>query len=1185
MILRRLVIFGFKSFADKTEFRFADGITAVIGPNGGGKSNVVDAIRWVFGEQRATILRSAHMQDVIFSGTQGRQPLNFAEVTLTISNARGLLPIEYNEVAITRRIYRSGESEYLINRTPSRLKDIHDLFLDTGIASSAYTTIENAMINRILSDKAEDRRSLFEEGAGIGKYKERIRESQRKLDRTKQDLVRINDRAQEKERYVRVLARQVEKAKRYRCYRDDLQALEVGFENRRYCSLTEAMASRRKSLSVLTDSIEKLRSKAATAESGIEKNELDKIEKENAVQIAARDVADVSERIGSLDREVSVSRQSLTYLGENMERLEREIASLESRAAEKQELLSRIERSIIEGSRELEQHTSVVENAVKELAQSEESVRIQRLQADERSEEQLLLVHELGEKQRSLSTSQTNLDNCVERYERVEGDVRVLECRIEEHREAVEACTVLLKSVSESFRNHVQAREVLKDRVEKENDRYHELIEKEKHLEARIDTGKAQRSFLEGLNATFEGYSAGVKALLTENLGGTMGIVADLINVKNSSMVGVIERALGPALQTVVLRTDDDMRKAIDFLRSEKAGIARMVSLERLVSVVGEGETSEAAEAESLLGQVETERDCRVLARHLLRHVYVCESADAALALPAVFGGDTVMVSRDGVVSYANGTVVAGEKKTEQQGLLYRKQEIERLAEEVESLQQELEKVIHDKNLCVINRDEAKQALVEVDEKLNNGRQAQHEQETNIKHYESEIEDIRDRIDGLRAEEVARREDAESHKAAIADAEQGISGITGRRNELESLIQGAREVLADAESGNRKLAEKVRDLELEKHGLVNRIGQNKKSVEHLEGDLQSNAATGQQKIADRNSTTSDIMTTELNIVGLQEKLKRQTAKREKQNEVLAGVREDYNAMLALIDVERHALKSVQAEVGSLAGRKHEVEMEQVRDEEQRRAIRERIYETYEIDLDSPPEDVPMIEREDAEVTENIQVLKERLRRVGEVNMAAIPEFEQEKEELRQLTVQRDDLQTAVDELERAIKKLNREARSRFVETFDLVRKNFTEMFTALFEGGEATLSLEENMDPLEAPIHINARPAGKKMRGVTLLSGGERALTAISLLFALYMVKPSAYCILDELDAPLDDANVDRFVRILHRFSTKTQFIVITHNKRTMEAAGTLYGVTQQEAGVSTVASIQLHEVLALEAA
>lgn len=411
MILQKLSIFGFKSFADKTEIQFGTGMTAVVGPNGCGKSNVVDAIRWVFGEQKASMLRSANMNDVIFSGTQKRQPLNMAEVTLVIENNKGILPVEYREISITRRIYRSGESEYRINKVPCRLRDIHNLFLDTGIGSSAYTTIENTMINSILSDKAEERRTLFEEAAGIGKYKSRRKDSLRQLEKTRNDLLRINDKVQEADRQVRMLARHVEKARRYKSYFEDLKALEVSFENQRYMVLAKSMKERKASLAEFESRRETLRASIATSESRMEKMQLSALESEKELEIASRNVSEANEKIVRLDRDISVSIERLNNLKQNVERFELDAQTFDSQVEENSRLRTQIDKGIVERESIHQKNLERVHGATDELSRFDAQLQVRRDQADQLGRDQIELINQLGETRNVLSSQKTDQTN------------------------------------------------------------------------------------------------------------------------------------------------------------------------------------------------------------------------------------------------------------------------------------------------------------------------------------------------------------------------------------------------------------------------------------------------------------------------------------------------------------------------------------------------------------------------------------------------------------------------------------------------------------------------------------------------------------------------------------------------------------------------------------------------------
>jgi len=1189
MILRKLSIFGFKSFADKTELDFGSGMTAVIGPNGCGKSNVVDAIRWVFGEQKASILRSANMQEVIFSGTQKRAPLNMAEVTLLIENDKGILPVEYSEVAITRRIYRSGESEYRLNKVPCRLRDIQNIFLDTGVGSSAYTTIENKMIERILSDKAEERRLLFEEAAGVGKYKHARRESRAKLEKTRQDLLRINDLVGEADRQVRMLARHVEKAKRYKEYYDALKALETAFESKRYDALTGAIAERRAMLEEALSRRELLKASVASAESRLEKMQLEALEKENELGAASRGVAEVGEGIAAIDRDLSVAAERAGNLRAAVARLDGEAAQLDREADDASKLKAQIEKSVVEREALLRESSERAAGAGAELSAFDNRLSEKRREADEIGRSQIELINKLGEAKNKRSVASGALSAALDGKSRNEREIASLEARYEEYDDAAEACRRQLNEVNSANSGLMDARVALVERIETEEERYGGLVEKEKRLEAQISANKSQLKFLEGLDAAFEGYEAGVKALLTARLPGLRGIVADLISVSDDSLLPLVEKLAGGVIQTVVFDTDAQMEEAVEYLRRERVGAARVVSLERLHRQAANLHASRAfaglRDVRSLIKVADA--DCAVLADRLFGRFAIAADYVSAAGAVQKMGADCAAASlTDGTICYGDGSVAAGESKKESAGILQRKQQIEKLSVEIGVAERELTAILTEKDVCVIARDGAKAELIDVNEKINGGQRIQQEQQTTIRHYENEMQGIVVRVQAIAPEIEALTAKIEELTGSIAGIEAEVSIMEIRRGELAAQSETARNGVRAMEEERVTLADHLKNVELEVHGLTNRIGNDKRDIERLTGDIALFGQRKLSKIEERGRCLSEIS-------GLDESVSRMTAEltaaREKRAELEAArnvIREDYNGRLAEINDLRNETKGVNGELASVGELIHDGELKQANDEQERRRLRERMWESYELDIETLDRgSLAVIEEDDEAVTRNITMYKERIKHVGQVNMAALDDFETESERLKVLTAQRDDLQGAVDELERAISKLDKEARTQFIATFEQVQKNFMEMFTTLFEGGEASISLQEGVDPLEADININARPAGKKMRGVQLLSGGERALTAISLLFALYLVKPSAYCILDELDAPLDEANVARFVKVLGKFAEKTQFIVITHNKKTMEAADLLYGVTQQEFGVSTIVSVKFKEAGVLKAA
>ncbi len=1176
MILRRLSLFGFKSFAEKTELEFGAGMTAVIGPNGCGKSNVVDAIRWVLGEQKVSVLRSASMSDVIFSGTQNRQPLNMAEVTLTIENNKGILPIEYSEVAISRRIFRSGESEYRLNKVPCRLRDIHELFLNTGSGSSAYTTIERGMIDCILSDKAEERRILFEEASGIGKYKSRRKESLRQLEKTRQDLARINDKVQEADRQVRMLARHVEKAQRYKTYREDLKRLELGHWGRLFKQLGEALALRSKNIEESVAQREGLKAQIAAAESRIEKMHLLALEKEKDLEIAARNVSEANERIIRLDRDLSVAAERVKALHDTVGAIDRDVQVIDNQIDENSTLRVKMETCIVERESDHQQCSERMLAMKSEIEAFDGRLKVRRDETDSLSRAQIELINLIGDSKDALSSCKSALAAGLAQQERNRRELQSLRAREDECRESVEVRQKQLAAADEENRVLVQSRQALVARIDKEDERYQGLIEREKRLEAQEAASQSQLRFLEGLDAAFEGYEGGIKALLKAMPEGLMGSVADLIRVTDEASVAIIEKTLGAAVQTAVFDTEEHLRIAMARLQEEKSGSARMVALDRIAR--NAAQTAVTSSGTAMTTMVSASPGCEALTEYLFAGVMVAENGEQALEYSRTHDAAHRFVGRDGVICLGDGTVIAGQSKKEQPGLLARKIEMEKLTAFLERCAKEYAATIQEKEICIINRDEAKKALVEVDERLNRGQRFSQEQQAAIRHFDNEIEMIGEKVNTLLAEAGDLDAKVAGAELEIAAKDAGVAAQQGRLEVLEAQLEETRLTVRAMEDERRALADKLKNHELEVQGLRNRLSQDRQDVERLTKENARAFERKQQKLAEKQKAEAEVIAcADKAEAGRQE----QTAligQRTSLEAIRDTIREEYSGRLVEIDELRKSVKIEQTDFEELSNRVHAVEIEQTRDEQEQRRIRERIWEAYEIDLSAPAEELPVIAEDEAEVLAQIDMLRERLRRVGEVNMAAFEDYETESKRFNEMSAQRDDLQKAVDDLEHAIKKLDKEARAQFIATFELVQKHFTDMFTSLFEGGEASVSLEENVDPLEAAIKIDVRPAGKKMRGVQALSAGERALTAISLLFALYLVKPSAYCILDELDAPLDEANTGRFINVVRKFSANTQFIVITHNKRTMEASDMLYGVTQRESGVSTIVSVKFDD-------
>lgn len=1190
MYLSKLKIFGFKSFCDKLEVNLGQGVIAIVGPNGCGKSNIVDAIRWVFGEQKNSILRSDQMEDLIFSGTAKRQPLNMAEVSLVINNEDGMLPVEYPEVMITRRLYRSGESEYRLNKVPCRLKDINNLFFDTGMGANAYTTIEGKMIDKILSDKATERRLLFEEAAGISKYKRQRQESLRQLERTSSDLLRIHDKVEEVTRNVNILKRHVSKATRFKEYTTELKDLEVSYENHRYGEMRSKIDLIEKQLRDIERQKNDLVVRRDKECTGIEQKNLHLVQQEGSLQAAQEKVNSVSGQIVELEKNQSVTEEKIYHLQNTIQNLAKEIEFFSQRIVEAEQKHTDTEKTMLEQRTLLEEKEQESTKKSGELEAFLEQMQGARDESARANLSHIQILEQLAEKRNQSSEIKAEILHIKENVDNLKTERATLTKKLDEIEGEVRAARQKLESASQESSNLMDSREKLMQEIEDKENLYRAIVEEEKNLEAQMIATEEQLKFLESLNVTYEGYAAGTKAIIEakDTLPGIKGILADKIKIK-PQYIRAVESFLGNNAQTIIMENIKDSERALEFLEEGHLGRATLLALDRLAEKTFTELPAELLQETGVIARgadcVEIEPSLMPLVHHLLDYVLVVEDRATAERLAEKWASRRLwFVTLTGESHATSGFVTGGKTGKTEIGLISRKQTIEKLRSDCDTLKERFTRKRSEKERCVETRAEARTALVEADERLNRGRRVQHEQETHLKHLDQRIIRIHDRITEIDEEisgantRIAEREKTEEGIHAEMEA------MIADRGRIEQDIERIKQDLVEKDATRSGLQETVHLQELETTGLRNRIEQLTNDTARFSEEMSRSEEMKLEKQERMARSREELETIQQGLAGIKEKTGSIARERETLEAARDKEREQYTGMLNEIETMRKNEKAISGELEKLNDGFHNIEMGKVKYEGDMRSIRERIWEAYHVDLDSLPEEMPQVEWEADNVADRIDTLKERIRRVGQVNMAALDDYEEESKRLEELTVQRDDLTEAKESLEKAIKKLDRTARQQFLETFEKVQKNFKEVFVSLFGGGDAYVNLELDKDPLEANIEINARPTGKKMRGVGLLSGGERALTAIALLFSLYLTRPSPYCVMDEVDAPLDDANISRFANLLRNFSKKTQFVVITHNKVTMESSDILYGVTMQERGVSKLVSVRFDEAEAMAA-
>ncbi|MGH7741147.1 MAG: chromosome segregation protein SMC [Candidatus Eiseniibacteriota bacterium] len=1171
MFLYKLELQGFKSFVDKTELLFSDGITGVIGPNGCGKTNVSDAIRWVMGEQSAKQLRGDSMEDVIFNGAPSRKPLGLAEVHLTFKNDRGLLPTEFSEVTISRRVFRSGLSEYFLNKTPCRLKDIRDLFYGTGMGSHAYSVIERQMVDNILSDNTGHRRFLFEEASGITKYKSRKKEALAKLDATEVDLTRLNDIVFEIERELRSLARQVGKARRYQRLRDQVRDLDLLLTAGRVTALrlreSEAReqwqeeAVRREGITATLDSLE----------AALNDQKLALLEVERELTTAQGGLHDREEARTRAEHQVVLLRERAAGLAARADEDDAEAARMRERLADvvTREAQAEAQRGELRVSRDAAQ--THAEQCERVLVEMETEARRGRTAASEHKQQSLDLFSTEAEKRGACER--------LEERQRLLGERRTLaEARIAE---IAQRLAMLAQSGEEGERRVALLRTELDAARETCTSLDHEIARlsaEHAAISARLSAERQAAAAAESrlntlleLKRSFDGVSDGVKALLAkdERPEGLLGLVASAMEVPKR-YVDALEASLGEAAAFVLADGRASFERVVARLRSLDSGRATVLDLSALphgaLPELPAGVLGRASEL------VRCEAKFRPLVDRLLGAVAVVDSAADAERLALASEGGFRFVSLGGEV-WERGRVRAGSSRS-LGGLLHRETQIRELSGEIaeqalaiEALDGERGALESRRGAQLAAREQAEQALDAARTALETARREHEsaareaqwanaesdERRREIATIESELETIGRALQEARAEHAAYQLELESARARLADLDGTVAALESRRDQAALTAQAAREALLEV---SRQLGE-----------CESQWARAEQTRRELEAGLEQrsrDAAEARARVAEIEAEMAGLA------AGLDGLLMSESAQRDR----VVELQRRMQAMRAEVQVGEENARQKRFEQTELGELLHQIELDRVQVQAELERTFERLKAEYQLNRDAwtpaaPPEGFD----ETASATE-LEAMRTRLRALGTVNLLALEEYSKKKERWQFLTQQREDLHNARTQLLEAIEKINVTASQLFSETFAKVQEHFREIFRTLFEGGDCELRMLGE-DPLECEIEIVAKPRGKHLQSITLMSGGERALTAIALLFAIYLVKPSPFCLLDEVDAPLDDANVERFLRMLARFSGRTQFVVITHNKKTMESANCLYGVTMQELGISKLVSVR----------
>ena len=1187
MRLTHVDIFGFKSFMNKTEIPFGMGITGIVGPNGCGKSNVVEAIRWVLGEQRASAIRGHKMEDVIFAGTRARKPLGMAEVSLTIDNAEHVLPIDYTEVTITRRLFRSGESDYLLNKVPCRLLDIQNLLMDTGLGPGAYSVMEQGMVDEIISEKTENRRRILEEAAGITKYKARRRSTWNKLESTEADLTRLEDIIAEVKRQVDYLSRQVGRARRFQELKTELDDLELRFGRHQFFSFGTQLEPLQVEFDELSRASESGLTKFTAREAELEKRRLAVTEAEHALQETGIALSRCVEEIHELDNRLVSSR-------ERREAREHFIERASGQLEETRRQLQEAERQLTESGDGLEVVTAEVESNTARLQEQEESssaadaeYESSRSGLDSENHRLRELLREKGERSGSLAKLRTERETLMQvqqqlgiELETVDQDLATARGNAGRAEDEIRERGTRLQAIETDLEGARLRRSTANAAIEASNQHVADL-------RRGIESEQARIQVLERVRSGYQGYSSGVRELLVDSPYSELfeGVLGDLIEVE-PGWDQAVEIALGDAVEALVARDDDNLLEAIGYVRdrSGRAGIFplgwQVPPRDPVVDLSGG-----AGIQGPLSGRVHTNGAVKPLIDRLLHNTFIVDDLEAALDVSRRHRGLSVrLVTADGQGVDIDGRLAGGAQSDHDDSVLGRGREIRQLR-------------------CDVSRQQARLSAAQSDAR------AVHTRRAVLDSYMSDLTEL------FEVERDAEREVRLRQRSA--QEEEGRQ--QSRRTQLQQRLEQSRQRLAQLEDGGRGQEERLATIERDAVELENRLQAREERVRLAEEVRreQIEALNALRIVSVRAAEKADTRRREVGrLTGLQrehgttiERIEHEVNQAEGDRAALAEREAETTAQLAKKHGERDRLDEqrnerlrhqqevavtsreldqeisrLQRELSSQRERRHQLELKLAELKSESARIKERLVEEYEVDVETLG---PLTEEGfDAPAADTrLDELRRGIARLGNVHVGVLEEYEEQKERYDFLAQHRDDLTAAAEDLRKTLQHIDRVARRMFREIFEEIRGKFRETYTRFFPGGEADLQIEADVDPLESNIEIIARPRGKKLQSIGLLSGGEKALTAIALLFAIYQVKPSPWCILDEVDAPLDDANVERFLRVVREFSKTTQFCMVTHNKLSMASSDTLHGVTMPEEGVSQLVSVQVVEELLDQAA
>ena len=1184
--LKKLIVHGFKSFADRVEIVFEDGITGVVGPNGCGKSNIADAMKWVLGEQSAKSLRGSKMEDVIFNGTEKRKRLAFCEVTLIFDNEDHSLPIDFAEVSVTRRVYRSGEGEYKINGAACRLRDIVDLFRDTGIGKDGYSMIGQGHIDEILSVKSEDRRQVFEEAAGIVKFKARKQDAQRRMDNTTNNLNRVEDILTELEERVEPLKEQSETAREYLALRDELKILDLNVFLMRTERYEERIRELKESIEALGEAIlqsnrelESATSERETCQARLEELEAAAAEKRDAVQELIREVEAgegavrvMRERMAAGEKERGKLIAQRDAAGRGREGVYERIQALMAQIDEE-------EKAVAEAAQQLSQKEAELAEAERVLAEVEEKseqMKQQIIQAMNRLGDVRSQRARLGAMKNALESQLEGMEGDRAREEQGVASLNEQVREAKERLEAEEARKAELKQLSGEHNVRVQAL----------NDRLQALSAQVTELQNQRQSADSRMKLLREMQRDYEGYNNSVKQVLlqarrTPN-SGVHGVVADLIHVP-AKLERAIDMVLGGALQNVVVDRDEDAKRMIEYLRANRFGRATFLPI---ASVRGRTLMPQERQVLTMPGCVGVaselisfDKQYQGVMDSLLGRTVIAEDLTSGIAIQRAARYQLRLVTLEGDVMHSGGSMTGGSVQSRMTSLLSRTREIEETEKALARLEQEFSSLRAEYAKGEEERASLKQERAGLYDELHRQEVACARAETQLKAALDEQNGNKRRVERVVQERARLSAQLEEVQASLAH--------------LESQQQDAESSTDDRQAAVRQLQQEIYALRGETEKLRSEVSDERVNLASRKRGLEARIAERDRFAAEAEDTERMLAESEETLKACLSELAENSGALSRDSEALESGKRELNEARKNFDAAEEKRKASQkrlqalndeidalrANLDDFSDRHHRSELQLARVEAEFKQMQDRIWEDYELTY-AGAEDFRQADFKLSESEKRIAAIRQRIRAMGTVNVAAVDEYRHTCERVDEMTAQRDDLLKAEADLQHIVEELEQKMETQFRQQFALMNENFQRTFVKLFGGGKAELRLTDPKDSLNCGIEIVAQPPGKKLQMLSLLSGGERALTAIAILFAILDLKPTPFCILDEIEAALDDANIDTYADYLKAYSQNTQFIVITHRKGTMERCDSLYGVVMEEKGISKTVSVMLNEAV-----